>query len=79
MVNFGLLWFVAHLSAVMARVEAMYRIYLKASPGWKPTYARLLLFGLHFLVGSDRLPPPIVDHPTLSMRAAPCLAKATGE
>jgi len=79
MVNFGLLWFVAHLGAIMALIEAMYRIYLKASPGSKSTYARLLLFGPYFIVGSDRLPSPNVDHPTLSMRAGLCLAKATGE
>jgi len=78
MVNSGLLRFVAHLGAVITLVVAMYRIYLKASPGSKPIHARLILFGLYFLVGSNRLPSPIVDHPTLSMRAALCLAKATG-
>jgi len=79
MVNSGLLWFIAHLGAVITLVVAMYRIYLKASPGSKPIYARLILFGLYFLVGLDRLSSPIVDHPTLSTRAALCLAKATGE
>jgi hypothetical protein len=79
MVNFGLHWFVAYLGAVMTLVVAMYRIYLKASPETKPIHARLLLFGHYFLVGSDRLTSPIVDHPTLSMRATLSLTKATGE
>lgn len=79
MVNFGLHWFVAYLGAVMTLVVAMYRIYLKASPESKPVYARILLFRLYFLVGSVRLPSPIADHPTLSIRAALSLAKATGE
>jgi len=79
MVNFGLHWFVAYLGAVMTLVVAMSRICLKASPESKPTLSRLLLFGLYFLIGSDRLTSPIVNHPTLSMTAALSLAKATGE
>jgi len=74
MVNFGLLWFVAYL-AIMTLVVAMYRIYLKASL----ESAQPPLFGLGFLVGSDRLPSPIVDHLAQSMRAALCLATATSE
>jgi hypothetical protein len=79
MVNFGLLWFIAYLGPVMTLVVAMYRICLKASPQSKPLYARRLIFGLYSLIGSERMPFPIVGRPTLPMRAALSLAKATGE
>jgi len=60
MINFGLLWFIAYLSLIVALLFFVWRAYARSTRQAKPVHAGLLVFGFYFLFGSLNLPLPIV-------------------
>jgi hypothetical protein len=60
MVNFGLVWFGAYLTLIIALLFFLWRAPARATPQAKPVYTGLLFFGSYFAFGSLNLPFPII-------------------